>query len=200
MDNNSSNISFLLIAGFILIVVVVCAVGWVVAVQPGGPAEGVAVSSAGTDFGFWDRFSTGRKVRLTPTPIVSAGAAAAEVGAEAPQSSAAEINLDEVIAAINKGGCTACHTIPNIPNAVGQVGPDLSNIGVDGANRREGYSAEQYIRESIMEPNAFAAPECPTGPCIAGAMPVVLLSDSELEAIVNYLSTLGVAEVSMTPE
>lgn len=99
-------------------------------------------------------------------------------------------DLQPVIDAINKGGCTACHTIPDIPNAVGQVGPDLSNVASNAATRREGYTAEEYIRESIREPNAFIAPDCPTGPCIAGTMPQVQLTDEEFEAIVGYLSTL----------
>lgn len=62
-------------------------------------------------------------------------------------------------------GCSGCHGSPDgsIPAA---VGPDLSNIAVDGATRVEGYSAEMYIYESILDPNAFIAPDCPTGPCL----------------------------------
>ncbi len=45
---------------------------------------------------------------------------------------------DELIAAFTKGTCNACHIIPDIPGAVGMVGPDLTNIGVDArdADRR----------------------------------------------------------------
>ncbi len=100
----------------------------------------------------------------------------------------------DVIDAINKGGCIACHTIPNVPNAIGQVGPNLSNIGVDGSTRREGYSAQEYIRESIKEPGTFTAPECPTGPCPAGVMPQIELEETEIEAIVEYLTMLGVGQ------
>ena len=46
------------------------------------------------------------------------------------------------------------------------MGPDLSNIAVDGATRIEGYSAADYVYESILEPNAFIAEQCPTGPCL----------------------------------
>lgn len=61
-------------------------------------------------------------------------------------------------------GCSGCHGSPDgtIPAA---VGPDLSQIAVEGATRIEGYSAAQYIYESILEPNAFIAPDCPNGPC-----------------------------------
>jgi nitrite reductase (NO-forming)/hydroxylamine reductase len=102
-----------------------------------------------------------------------------------------EVDIDAAIAAANKGGCAACHVIPGIPNAQGQVGPNLSNIGVDAATRREGYTAQEYIRESLVEPAAFTAPDCPTGPCITGAMPILQLTDEEVGALVGYLSTLG---------
>ena len=101
---------------------------------------------------------------------------------------------DKVVAATNKGGCGACHKIPGVPGAVGQVGPDLSNIGVVGAERRPGYTAEEYIRESILDPIAFIAPECPFGPCTPGVMPQnfdQFLSPDEVDAIVEFLSTLG---------
>ncbi len=105
---------------------------------------------------------------------------------------AGEVDLE---AAINKGGCIGCHVIPNIPAAVGVLGPDLSNIGLDGATRISGYTAEEYIRESIADSNAFIVAECPTGPCIAGTMPQkIQLDEAELEAIVSYLSSLGVED------
>jgi cytochrome c2 len=60
--------------------------------------------------------------------------------------------------------CFACHGQPDgsVPAA---VGPDLSNIANNAAERVEGMSAQQYIYESVLDPNAFIAPECPTGPC-----------------------------------
>jgi hypothetical protein len=32
-------------------------------------------------------------------------------------------------------------------------------------------SARDYILQSIVEPNAYLAPECPNGPCLANIMP-----------------------------
>ncbi len=104
----------------------------------------------------------------------------------------APTDMDAVILAFNKGTCIACHTIPNVPGAVGQIGPNLSNVGIDGAERREGYTAEDYIRESIKDPQAFISPECPTGPCIPGTMPPLPLEDADIDLIVSYLVTLGV--------
>ncbi|MBW7883027.1 MAG: hypothetical protein H3C34_10385 [Caldilineaceae bacterium] len=99
-----------------------------------------------------------------------------------------------VVAAFNKGGCAGCHVIPGIPGANGQIGPDLTTIGVDAAARREGTLTEQYVRESILDPNAYIAPECPIGPCPAGVMLqsfAQTLSEEDLETIVGYLALLG---------
>ncbi len=197
MENNSSalNISFLLIVGIVLITGIIGAVLWAQTL----PSISGEAPTAAERQGFWAAFHQGQKLRLTPTPGGTADESTGE-SSEPGAAGAGEINLDEVIAAINTGGCTACHTIPGIPNAIGQVGPNLSNIGVDAATRREGYTAEEYIRESLKDPTAFTAPECPTGPCITGTMPVLQLNDAQIDAIVSYLITLGVDEVSMTPQ
>lgn len=96
-----------------------------------------------------------------------------------------------------KAACIGCHVIPGIPAAVGQVGPDLSNIGVDGATRIPGYTAEQYIRESLLNPNAFIAPECPAGPCLPNLMVQNLgdtLTAEEIDTLVAYLASLGTTQ------
>ena len=104
-----------------------------------------------------------------------------------------EIDLAAVSAAITKGTCGACHVIPDIEGAVGALGPNLANIGTDAATRVAGYTAEEYLRESILEPNAFIAPKCPTGDCIPGIMLpnlVELLTEEEIDMVIGYLATL----------
>ena len=71
-------------------------------------------------------------------------------------------------------GCNACHGIPD-EGVAAAVGPELGNISVDGATRIDGYSAEQYIYESILDPSSFIAPDCPTGPC--GGPPSAMRAD-----------------------
>jgi hypothetical protein len=83
--------------------------------------------------------------------------------------------------------------IPGVPGAVGVVGPNLSNIGNEAATRIPGYSAEQYIHESLVNPNAFTAPKCPFGACIAGSMPAnieSLVGADGVDTIVQYLLQL----------
>jgi len=61
-------------------------------------------------------------------------------------------------------GCNACHGLPDEPGS-NSVGPWLGDIATNAPTRIDGYSAEDYIYESILEPNAFIAPDCPNGPC-----------------------------------
>ncbi len=57
------------------------------------------------------------------------------------------------IAAFNAAGCIACHTVSGISTAI--VGPVLDGIASRAGNTVVGLSTEEYIRQSIMEPNAF---------------------------------------------
>ena len=86
-------------------------------------------------------------------------------------------------------GCNACHAL-QAARATGQIGPDLNGIGARAAARVEGLAAEEYIRQSILEPNAFIAPECPQGACAAGVMPQdfdTRMAPGDLDAIVSLL-------------
>jgi len=116
---------------------------------------------------------------------------------------------DELAAqAFQKGGCAACHQIPGVPGAVGNLGPDLTNIGDVAVERiqAEGYtgsatSAIEYLHESIASPGAFLVLDCPTGPCQEGLMPpfASVFSDKEMEAVVDYLAVLpgGAADLTV---
>lgn len=93
-------------------------------------------------------------------PVAQTAAAPAT---DAPASQTASVDASappDVVAAINGAGCAGCHVIPGIPGANGRVGPDLTEIGVTATARAEGLSAEEYIRQSIVEPNAVIAPDC----------------------------------------
>jgi cytochrome c oxidase subunit 4 len=85
-----------------------------------------------------------------------------------------------------KGGCAACHTIEGVSS--GLVGPDLTHIGTDGANRKPGTSAREYIRESIREPEAFIASGVErANPGLMTSAITASLSDAEVEALVEFL-------------
>ena len=136
----------------------------------------------------------------TNTVVTATNAVTATEATTATSDTAAVAAVPELAAVepiVIKAACIGCHVIPGIPAAVGQVGPDLSNIGVDGATRIPGYTAEQYIRESLLNPNAFIAPECPAGPCLPNLMVQNLgdtLTAEEIDTLVAYLASLGTTQ------
>jgi len=81
-------------------------------------------------------------------------------------------------------GCNACHALTDA-GAIGQVGPNLDGIGARAGTRVAGLSAEDYIRQSILDPGAFVVPDFPDGvmPRDFGAR----IPQSELDALVDYL-------------
>jgi mono/diheme cytochrome c family protein len=104
-----------------------------------------------------------------------------------------------------KAGCNACHAIRGV-GTQGAVGPNLTRIGAVSEERiaSEDYktkvtgqpaatTGEEYIRQSILHPNAYIVPECPQGPCPANVMPQIYeqqLAPEELNNLVAYLSSL----------
>ena len=79
-------------------------------------------------------------------------------------------------------GCNGCHQLDAL-GAVGGVGPNLSQVG-------SRLSVDE-IRQSIMEPNAVIAGECPAGPCPQGVMPQDFarrLSAEQIDTLATFLS------------
>ena len=93
------------------------------------------------------------------------------------------------------GGCSACHTIEGV--AAGILGPNLTHVASTAGGRIPGLSAEEYIRESILEPDAYtAAPPdegidkaYPEG-LMQATMAGIVLSDEDVDNLVEYLLTL----------
>ena len=82
-----------------------------------------------------------------------------------------------------KGGCVGCHVVGGVG---GQSGPNLNQIGSVAAARKPGMSAEDYIRESIVNPNAYLVPGFPPiMPSFQG-----VLSEEELNQLVEYYMSL----------
>ena len=82
-------------------------------------------------------------------------------------------------------GCATCHSLE--PDTI-LIGPSLAGIGSLAEGRIEGLSAEEYLRQSITEPNSFLVSGFPEG-----VMPSTFsenLSNTELDSLVSYLLTL----------
>jgi hypothetical protein len=72
----------------------------------------------------------------------------------------------------------------------GKVGPDLSSIGVLASQRVPGETASDYLRTSIIDPEAYIAPDCPNGPCLEGIMPGDYdrrLTVEQIDKLVDFL-------------
>jgi mono/diheme cytochrome c family protein len=78
-------------------------------------------------------------------------------------------------------GCAGCHTLAKA-NANGTIGPGLDELA-QAAGQQEG-SPEDYVRESLTDPDAVTAEGFQSGvmPSYEGR-----LSDQQLQALVEYL-------------
>lgn len=135
-----------------------------------------------------------------PRPILVRGSAVpgANVGAPAPQAASDDpVEVGRVVFNATPPGCAACHSIAPGMNI---VGPTLAGIASTAAARIKSpdyhgaaKDAAGYIRESIVNPNAYVL----TGPTYsAGGRSLMppdyeqTLKPEQIERIVAYLLTL----------
>jgi cytochrome c oxidase subunit II len=79
-------------------------------------------------------------------------------------------------------GCNACHTLA-AAGATGTVGPDLDKLSAEA--QRAGQPLESFVRESIVNPNAYIEPGFPKG-----TMPQTFgqtIAKPALDTLVQYL-------------
>ncbi len=101
-------------------------------------------------------------------------------------------------------GCFACHTIEAQGIRGGQRGPDLSSAGRQAEARRPGVSAEDYLREAIVDPWACFTPlpasgliECQAAVDAAKTYPQMMppgakerMTAQELSDVIVFLKSL----------
>lgn len=119
----------------------------------------------------WEKTATGQVALAAPTPPP---AAAPETASERGQ----EVFVNS--------GCGGCHTIEGV--SAGQVGPNLTMVGEVAGNRAPGEAAEEYLRASIVNPDAFIVEGFSDNimPKIYGSQ----LSQQQLDDLVAYLASL----------
>jgi mono/diheme cytochrome c family protein len=85
-----------------------------------------------------------------------------------------------------KGTCEICHKI----GEKGTRAPDLAGVGARAAHRKPGYTAKQYLIESLLEPQVYLVEGYP--PIMPKIdKPPIGLNRSELWALVAFLESLG---------
>jgi cytochrome c2 len=77
--------------------------------------------------------------------------------------------------------CAACHTVPGIPGARGQVGPSLAGIGTRQVIAGKLPNTPANLRRFLEHPQSVVP---------GGAMPELGLSPQQSKIIADYLLTL----------
>lgn len=86
-------------------------------------------------------------------------------------------------------GCASCHDGPDSTAQFVDF-PSLANASTWAGQRRDGLTAEQYVAQSMRDPNAFISPAW-VGGGPTTAMPQLGLTDAEIAAVVDYLLGSG---------
>ena len=109
---------------------------------------------------------------LAPTP----GASTTSASVVAPA-----VLAERGRALFSAKGCPTCHRKAGESNML-EVGPDLTGLAARAGTRRQGMSAEAYVRESITSPSAFIVPGFE-----GRTMPDLGLSATEIETLTAFL-------------
>ena len=138
-----------------------------------------------------DRGAGDPEVYATATPVLrtmETGALAEEPDDTTAPDATSEDNFEgsdgeRVFNTASPITCTTCHSLDG---TVG-LGPSLQGIAEQAETRIAGMSAEEYIRQSIIDTNAYVVDGFPES-----LMPVNFsetLTSEELEAVIEYLLT-----------
>jgi mono/diheme cytochrome c family protein len=84
-----------------------------------------------------------------------------------------------------QAGCSSCHSTSASPFG---VGPSLAEIGRIAGERVTDLTAEEYLRQSIVDPNAYLVDDYTRGLMPRGY--VDTLTTEEIDNLVQYLLSL----------
>lgn len=127
------------------------------------------------------------RVGLLVTAVIVVLLAGATVAVYAldpsPQPEAAATDAIEGQTVFLTKGCTGCHSRAGVSE--GFVGPDLTGLADRAGDRVGGLSAEEYVRQSVLEPQAYIVDG------YGSQMPVLPVDSEELDALVEFLLSDG---------
>ena len=85
----------------------------------------------------------------------------------------------------NRAGCITCHSLEQ---GVTLVGPSMAGVGSQAGDRVTGMDSETYLRQSIVDPNAYLVDGFDDD-----VMPgdyALNLTDAQIDALVDYMMGL----------
>lgn len=122
--------------------------------------------------------SSGERVAGPARIQAAAGAFPMEASASGPAADIVAASPGRML--FQAKGCGGCHALAGVSTS--GIGPDLANLPRVAARRIPGYSAEAYVRESILDPQAFV---------VLGfgsvQMPRLPVTEREVDALVVFL-------------
>ncbi len=121
-----------------------------------------------------------RPLGLLAAAMAAAGAGLVTLRDDTADSPAVALDGAQVFHA---KGCAMCHDAPGWDSPVG-IGPSLRDAAEWAGTRIAGTSAEEYIRQSVVAPQAFTSPAATQG---IFEMPTITVSAEELDALVAYI-------------
>lgn len=138
-----------------------------------------------------DRGAGDPEVFASPTPVLSSGqtgtlASEPEPDTESDESEPEDTGDSDGERVFNTASPITCTTCHSLDGTVG-LGPSLKGIAGTAATRIAGLSAEEYIRESILDTNAYIVEGFPES-----LMPVNFeetLSAEDVDAVIEFLMT-----------
>jgi len=82
-----------------------------------------------------------------------------------------------------QAGCAECHAVPGVSESA--TGPGLAGVASQAAERLPGYTADAYLRESVLIPNGFRVAGYETAPTCGS-----VVSQAQLDDLVTFLLSL----------
>jgi cytochrome c2 len=81
-------------------------------------------------------------------------------------------------------GCRICHSLDE---GATLVGPSFAGIATRAAERVPGMSAEEYLRQSILEPDAYVVEGFPSGQMVPNLGEI--LTEQQIDDLIAFLMT-----------
>lgn len=119
----------------------------------------------------------------TPTPDPYGGFVVSGEATSTPAPSGDAVRGKTVFDGV--GACIACH---QVTSDLTVVGPSLQGIANRARERIPGMTAEDYLRQSILDPNVYLVPDFQPG-----LMPITFeltLSEQDIDDVIAYMLTL----------